>query len=321
MVLLQGCFTRSQAAAAGVGHRAIDEHLRAGRWRSVHNGVLIDRTEGIDADPYQAALATQFRDRGWLDGVALCRATAAALHGFVGVPEDPWVDIVVPRVWMPKHRPTGVRVHRGLTPSEHVVDLAGLPVTSVTWTALTLARVQARVDAVVAADAALRTGRCAVSDLRAGLPLLTGLRGCVQAREVVDLARAETDSPQETRMRMALVDGGLPIPDVNIRLVDDYGQLLVRGEMGYEGLLIWLEYDGFDVHTRRDVFRSDRSRQNWLARRGWYVLRYTDQDLTRGRRRMIEEVLDVRGGAPARIAALPPGRSPEADAARCGFAR
>lgn len=120
-------------------------------------------------------------------------------------------------------------------------------------------------------------------------------------------------------MRMVLVDGGLPMPDVNMRVVDDYGQLLARGEMGYRHLLIWLEYDGYDEHTRREVFRRDRSRQNWLARRGWYVLRYTDQDLTRGRRRMVEEVLDARRVAPARIAALLAGRSPEADAARCAL--
>lgn len=102
---------------------------------------------------------------------------------------------------------------------------------------------------------------------------------------------------------------------MDIRLSDGYGRLLARGDLGYRRRLIWMEYDGFDVHTRRNVFRRDRARQNWLQDRGWYVLRYTDESLT-SRRRMVHEASRALAAAPARIAALAPGLSPEADDAR-----
>lgn len=315
MLLDAGFVTRRQAVAAGLSERTIDELLRGREWTSVHQGVLAAATDLSRVDRNRTALATQAVAGQLPDGVALCRTTAAAIHGFVGVPEAAWVDVAVPRVWMPKHRPTGVRLHRCWMPPCHVVQVDGLPVTSAAWTALTLARVFTREDALVAVDAALRTGRCTPAELRAGLPSLRGLRGVVQARDVVELAREGVDSPQETRLRMTVLDGRLPMPDVNMRIEED-GRLLARGELGYWSRLIWLEYDGYDVHIRRGVFRRDRARQNWLAGRGWYVLRYVDTDLYDGRRRLQYELRLALQRAPARIAALPPGRSPEADAAR-----
>lgn len=311
----QGCLTRPQARAHGLTDAGVAEYLRSGEWQSVHNGVLTLRTVQ-DAAPLRAALLTQCPDGRWCPGVAVSHMTAAAIHGFQGLAPDPRVHLVVPRTWVPQHRRTGVRLHRCWTPAEHIAHLDGVPVTTVTWTALSLIRTGSRRHAVVIADSALRTGRCSLADLRAGLSHLARLRGCVQAREVVELARVGVDSPQESRTRMVIVDGGLPHPDVNMRLYDDYGTLLARGELGYRRLMIWLEYDGYDVHTRRRTFDTDRSRQNWLAQRGWYVLRYVDADLRTGERRIQYDVRHALEQAPARIAALPAGLSPEADEAR-----
>lgn len=312
----QGCLSRLQARARGVTDAGIAERLRALEWRSVHNGVLCQLSPDADATRLRAALLTQCPDGRWQEGVALSHATAAAIHGFEGLSPDPRVHLVVPRIWTPQHRRTGVRLHRCLTPAEHIRAAEGFPVTTAAWTALTLIRLGARRQAVVVADSALRSGACTLADLRAGLPLLARLRGCVQAREVVDLARAGTDSPQESVTRMIILEGGFPHPDVDMRLYDEFGTLLARGELGYRRLLIWLEYDGYDAHTRRPAFRLDRSRQNWLADRGWYILRYVDQDLWQGERRIQYDVRRAIERAPVRIAALPAGLSPEADEAR-----
>ncbi len=311
-----GCLSRWQARDRGLTDEQVRSLLRATEWTSVHRGVLRDSTEDGVRSALRAALLTQSTCGNWPPGVALGRWTAALVHGFEGVPEQETVDVVVPRVWWPKHRPTGVRLHRCRTPVEHIQSWCGLPVTSPTWTALSLARALSRRHAVVVVDSALRAGGCTVAQLRAALPALARLRGCVQARAVVDLARPGTDSCQETRTRMALVERGLPPPDVDMRLYDDRGRLLARGELGYRNELIWIEYDGFAVHTERQAFRRDRSRQNWLVNRGWFVLRYADADLRHGETRMTADVRRARQLAPARIAALPAGLSPEADAAR-----
>lgn len=262
-----------------------------------------------------AALLTQAPEGSWPPGLAISHTTAAAYYGFECLPSDPVIHQVVPRTWIPRYRRPGLLMHHCHTPAEHIVLRNGIPLTDPAWTVLTLARCLPRDCAIVIADAALRSGECTLDELHAALPKIARLRGCVQARQVVELARTGTDSCQETMTRIVLVDGGLPKPDVDIRLYDDYGRLLARGDLGYRRLLIWMEYDGFDVHTRRSVFRRDRARQNWLQDRGWYVLRYTDESLT-SRRRMIHEVSRALVAAPARITALAPGLSPEGDDAR-----
>lgn len=318
LIRQQGCLTRQQATAAGMTDDQVRDRLRSGRWRSVHNGVLHEVRSNTDERwRLRAALLTQSPTGDWPAGVALSHSTATALYGFEGLPADPRVHLVVPRNWSPHHRTGAVRLHRCHTPPEHLVRIHGLPVTSAAWTALAMIRVLPRRRALVIADAALRSGWCTLAGLREALPLLAGLRGCVQAREIVELARAGTDSCQETVTRLILVDGGLPEPDVNMRITNEHGRVLARGELGYRNKLIWLEYDGFAVHIDRQVFRKDRSRQNWLVNRGWFVLRYTDEDVNRGQRRMVHDSRTALLDAPARIAALRPGLSPEADEARC----
>ncbi|MBA2416945.1 MAG: DUF559 domain-containing protein [Geodermatophilaceae bacterium] len=317
LVRQQGCLTRRQAINAGMTDTEVRELLRSGRWQSVHNGVLHEVGATMDERwRLRAALLTQSPTGSPPPGIALSHSSAACLYGFEGVPADPSVHLVVPRDWVAQHRSEGVRLHRCQIPPQHLDRMYGMPVTSAAWTALSLIRVLPRGRAVVVADAAVRSGWCTLAELSAALPLLAGLRGCVQARDVVGLAREGTDSCQETETRLILVDGGLPKPDVNMRIVNDYGQLLARGELGYRRKLIWLEYDGFAVHTDRQVFRKDRTRQNWLVTRGWFVLRYTDHDVYRARHQIVQDARTALARAPARIAALPPGLSPEADEAR-----
>jgi hypothetical protein len=116
-------------------------------------------------------------------------------------------------------------------------------------------------------------------------------------------------------MRLMLEDGGIADLDVDIRIHNERGDLLVRGDLGIRRLLIWGEYDGFDPHTERETFRGDRSKPRWLQRRGWYVMRFTDVDLRRPAA-TCQEWLAAIADAPARIQALDPRKSPEAAAAR-----
>lgn len=105
---------------------------------------------------------------------------------------------------------------------------------------------------------------------------------------------------------------------VGIEICDDDGVVLARGDLGSRRLLIWSEYDGYDVHTQRATFRGDRVGDRWLQRRGWHVMRFVDTDV-RQRRRLVADWRQAIADAPRRIYALPPGLSPEADAARQSF--
>lgn len=119
-------------------------------------------------------------------------------------------------------------------------------------------------------------------------------------------------------MRLALFYEGIRELDVGIEVCDGYGVVLARGDLGSKRLLIWAEYDGYDVHIQRSTFRGDRKGDRWLQRRGWHVMRFVDADL-RQPRAMCTEWRQAIADAPRRISALPAGLSPEADEARRGL--
>jgi hypothetical protein len=119
--------------------------------------------------------------------------------------------------------------------------------------------------------------------------------------------------------RLTVIDAGLAEPDVRIELWED-GVLIARADLGYCEWLIWIEYDGFAVHTAKQTFRSDRHRDRWLTRRGWEVMRLSDADIQHPQR-FLGHLADSLRATPARIAALPAGLSPEADAARAALGR
>ena len=132
---------------------------------------------------------------------------------------------------------------------------------------------------------------------------------------MVALARQGTRSCGESRGRLVIVFGGLPIPEVAIEIRDEDGYPLAEGDMGYRRWLIWIEYDGYDVHVQRGTFRADRPRQRMVERRGWFVLRMTDWDVAHPSG-FLADLAAAIADAPRRIAALPADRSPEVAAAR-----
>ena len=164
-------------------------------------------------------------------------------------------------------------------------------------------------------DGALRREKCDRRDLAAALELAAGLRNVERARRWVALARDGVDSPPETELRLLLLDGGVDGLETDVRIHDDDGVLLARGDLGSRRLLLWGEYDGYDVHKQRAIFRGDRIGDRWLERRGWHVLRFVDEDLRRPWR-TLRDWQAAESAARARIAALDPRRSPEVAAAQ-----
>ena len=195
-----------------------------------------------------------------------------------------------------------------------------MPCTTPARTVADIARDFAIPDTLVVqiVDGALRDTRVTMDDVRECLARTPGERGVARARNLVGLARYPVDSPQETSMRLALWHDGIRDVDVGIEIRDERGGVLARGDLGSRRFLIWAEYDGYDVHSRRSAFRGDRVGDRWLARRGWHVMRFVDTDLRRPDR-LCAEWRQAMADAPRRIRTLPVGLSPEADQARLAF--
>jgi very-short-patch-repair endonuclease len=85
----------------------------------------------------------------------------------------------------------------------------------------------------------------------------------------------------ETRLRLLLVDGGLPCPVVNHHVHDTQGRFVAMPDLTYPDLRIAIEYDG-DVHrTDKHTWRRDIARRQALEALGWRVITCTADDVDR----------------------------------------
>ena len=74
----------------------------------------------------------------------------------------------------------------------------------------------------------------------------------------------------ESRLRVILLDGGLPPPDVQVWVGDR------RIDMAYRDVQLGIDYDG---DTHRDRLVEDNRRQNWPVAAGYVLLRFAAADV------------------------------------------
>ena len=307
---------RRELLLEGATDQQLDNALRAGSTRALFRGVHVDAASAVGRlARLRAAALTQAPTS------VVAMQTAAALLKLRWLPDawsepDAVVHFAIDPADTRRHR-DGIRLHRRTVTAEDKVFIDGLACMSVTRTLVEMARDSALPALLVVQiiDGALRDKRTTQDELRDCLGRFPGERGVARARRLVGRARVGVDSPQETKMRLMLEDGGIDGLDVNIQIHDDRGDLLARGDLGIRLLLIWGEYDGFVPHTERDTFRNDRPRGRWLQRRGWHFMPHADADLARPVY-TCQEWLAAIADAPARIKAMNPNRSPEVAAAR-----
>jgi very-short-patch-repair endonuclease len=125
-----------------------------------------------------------------------------------------------------------------------------------------------------------------------------GARGLVQLRRVLAVMDGGAESPQETRTRLVLLDGGLRRPNTQIVVFDEGGYPFARIDMGYEEFRVGVEYDGEHHWTNAKQHDHDIQRQVELTAHGWIIIRVS-ADMLRNRpwlivRRAVE-ALQSRG--------------------------
>ncbi|MEO5841398.1 MAG: hypothetical protein ABIQ73_05310 [Acidimicrobiales bacterium] len=122
-----------------------------------------------------------------------------------------------------------------------------------------------------------------------GRPGIAALRSLLVDRDP-SLAPAESDL--ETLLFKILRQAGLPPPIRQYR-VEIAGHTFYL-DAAYPELSIFMEGDGFGVHSARNPFERDRWRQNLLAIAGWLPLRFTWRRLCRSSDGVVSEVTEAR---------------------------
>lgn len=158
---------------------------------------------------------------------------------------------------------------------------------------------------IVLGDALLRRQRpfARPADLEAAVPRYAGARGARLLAAALPLIRPGTDSPRETSLRLAMVRADLPEPEVNVRIYDDSGLPIARGDLVYRRYKVLVEYDGGQHREDSRQYHSDIDRLDLLAEAGWRVIRVNSSHRgprLEARLQAIRRALIERGWAPAR---------------------
>jgi very-short-patch-repair endonuclease len=142
----------------------------------------------------------------------------------------------------------------------------GWPVTDLARTLVDVARRHGERCAVVAGDAALRSGLdpAHLDRVLADCSRSPGIRA---AREVLAMCDSRAESPLESLTRLVLHRGGIPRPDLQTRIGEfrvDFCWPVARLVLEADGKLKYVEAS--------DLFR-EKQREDWLRARGYTVLR------------------------------------------------
>jgi hypothetical protein len=267
-----GVFTTAQARER-YSEWEIRRLVESGRWRrSRWRGVLVD---GELPDTAVAQLRAASLAVG--PDLVACHSTAAMLHGF-DVLESPTLHFLGPTGVFNRQLP-GIRVHPSSLGCDDAVKVHGVWCTPPARTACDVVRLRPAIDGLATLDAALRSATCTREELGRAAEAQTGLRQVRRLRELVPHADPRPDSPMESRMRWRFIDGGLPAPDLQIRVGD--GQRYRELDTGWPEKRVGAEFDGAEAHMTREQLRDDRRRHNWLTDRRWTLLHFTASDVYR----------------------------------------
>lgn len=243
--------------------------LASGVVRRVFRGVYVP---GAATDPERA----RAQAIGHLAGpdIIVADLAAASLHG-VSCQDPADLDVTPPLqvVSLPgddrRRRPELLAGSRDLSLDE-ITTVDGIRVTTPLRTACDVACLRGRSRALAALDAFARGFDLGLTDFARMLPRYRGRRGCLQLKDLVPHLDARAESPGESWTRLAIIDAGLPVPDLQPWVwLPGFGW--VRLDMALKHLRIAIEYDGEDFHGP-DQQEYDADRRRALRRAGWSVI-------------------------------------------------
>lgn len=196
----------------------------------------------------------------------------------------------------------GVCLHFYTHPPE-LVHVKGIRTTSPPQTFLDLARSLEFVDLLVLGDSLVRWTDWSPAHMRQFVAESTA-HGARRAREVAALIRSRVDSPNESRLRLLIVSGGLPEPVVNPEVRVARRSAIRKIDLCYEEWKVAVEFDGRHHVQREQQWDADILRREELEAMGWRFVIITSTELYRnplGVLQRIADKLNLAGAPPVRV--------------------
>ena len=196
---------------------------------------------------------------------------------------------------LPPVRRKGVVGHTVLVFDDEVTMLDGIRISTPARTWLDLASILPLADLVAIGDQLIRQPRpglevrsepwSTAAGLKGMLQRHPKLKGIVKAREAAELIRPGSDSAPESFLRLALMDAGLPEPELQVRIAE--GDLFSpAADLGYRAHRIAIQYDG-GHHLTREQQSVDNRRDECFHNAGWRYFKFNADDLAQDFRRAV----------------------------------
>jgi hypothetical protein len=257
---LNGPFRGSAAVSAGVLTPRV---LRGPGYRRLFPDVYAPAGLDVDLSLRARAAGVLVEGRGVVAGYA-----AAELWGASCGPPDVPVDVLLPY----DYSCAGIHVRRERLGTDETDRCGATTITTPGRTAFDLARWAPDLTERVAAVDALAYSRTIDLDaLRVLRNRHLGVRRGGGIAAVLALVDPRSESPMESRARMALHLGGLPPPAVQHPVIAR--GVRYRLDLAYPEVLLAVEYDGADHRTQQRA-RRDLVREAALTALGWHILRF-----------------------------------------------
>ena len=266
----------------------------------IHVGRGLYRPWDWDFDLEAAARAlSEVSPGAWISHVTAARLRCQVL--------PPWLaDSTELHLSKPKRLPSarrkGVFGHTLLAEEDEIETVDGIRISTRSRTWLDLARRLPLRDLVCMGDQIIRIprmefeGRMQPFDTPAGLRSLVlrhpNLQGVVRAREALDLMRVGADSAPESMLRLAMVDSGLPEPELQLKLRSG-DPFSPTADLGYRAQRLAIQYDG-GHHLVEAQMLSDKRRDKAFEAAGWTVLTVKKDDLDEGFRGAVVRIKRAR---------------------------
>jgi hypothetical protein len=258
-------FVGSEAVACGL----LTKSQLETRYTRLFRDVYIDRDAEITAVVRAEAGWLWTGRRGVVAGFS-----AAALHGSKWVDDRRAAELIHDN----HHCAAGIQLHRDVVEADEIEMIGGVVVTSPARTALDLGCWYPTTAAVAGIDALAAATEIKAADVELLAHRYSGRRGVARAREAIKLFDPGAQSPKESWLRVVLIQAGLPRPQTQIAVLDEFGSPFAYLDMGWEDLKVAVEYDGDQHRSDRRQYTWDIRRQELLERLGWILIRVVASD-------------------------------------------
>ncbi len=303
-----GVFSRAEALEVGETDQTLASLRRQGHLVRLRRGMyVLAATYAAADDPGKHLLHARAQLAAQSGDVAVCGASAAALHGFALHDQDLSVAHLLRLDQGAGRRTSTTNQHRFLLPlgDDEIVEVDGLRTITPARAVWEVACRSTLEGGVVTADSALHVlGPDLVPALRALSERFAHVPGSRRARLALGLADGRAESPGESVTRVQCFRYGIPSPELQHEVWGPDGRLVARTDFWWEDCRHVGEFDGKVKYGRlrregesaEDVVVDEKLREDAVRAQGCGMTRFVWSMVMprQARRTMAELALALR---------------------------